>query len=88
MVAYRKDVANGAKIMEKVKTKWDSIHAVRRDGLFFSTLSTTGASPAGGRGVKSGFSPSGFCTNHGSTMEPPKVMMENTINDRLPTRPI
>lgn len=87
MVANRREVTNGAKIMDAAKIKCENVHAVRSVGLYFSSCSTTGARLAGGRGVNSGFSCSGALTIQGRTMDPAKVTMENTIKAMLPTRP-
>lgn len=87
MVAKRREVTNGASIIDAAKIRCENVHAVRRVGLYFSTCSTTGARLAGGRGVNSGFSRSGGLTTQGKMMDPAKVTSENTIRAMLPTRP-
>lgn len=88
VVANRSEVTNGARAIEPAKMRWEIIHAVMRSGLYSLIFVTIGAMLGGGRGVKPGFSSSGERTTHGSSTDPAKVMMEKTMRERLPIRPI
>jgi hypothetical protein len=58
-VAARRDVTNGAHIMDPAKRICEYIHAVRRVGLYFCAPRRKFAMPSGGLGVNSGSAPSG-----------------------------
>lgn len=70
------------------KMQCAAVHAVIREGLYFSIPVTIPAMLFGGRGVKPGaFSSSGLRTKNGSKTDMTKVMMENAISAVEPTRP-
>jgi len=50
-VAPCTDFTKGVRAIEIANRKCEYVHAVKRDGLSFLIVSSTGASPAGGRGV-------------------------------------
>jgi len=88
IVGNRSDVTKGARAIEPAKIRCEIIQAVTRSGLNLLIVFTIGAMLGGGRGVKPGFSSSRDLTTHGSSTDPAKVMMEKTMRERLPTRPI
>jgi hypothetical protein len=87
-VALRRDWTNGARIIEAAKTPCDSIHAVRREGLYFSALLASEEIPTGARTVNAGApSPSGLCTTHGSKTDMMNVTIEKPTSAMDPIRP-
>jgi hypothetical protein len=73
--------------MDPAKIQWDTVHVVRREGLYFSISKTKEAMRAGGRRVKLGASSSGLKTNHGRMTDMVNVMMEKAMSAVLPIRP-
>jgi hypothetical protein len=75
-VAARKLLTNGAKIMELANRQWAIVHAVSKEGLYFSSPDKAPAKCFGGRGVKLGpLSSSGDFTKNGSITDITNVMM-------------
>lgn len=73
--------------MEQAKMQCEIVQAVRREGLYFSSLVTNDATLAGGREVKPGASSSGLLTNQGRVTDMMKVMIEKAIKAIEPIRP-
>jgi hypothetical protein len=87
-VALRKDWTNGARIIEHAKTPCDIVHAVRREGLYFSALAASEEVLAGERDVNvDTLSPSGLCTTHGSKTDIMNVTIEKPTSAMDPIRP-